>query len=465
MNSAQQSNLSNTQKVVARFAPSPTGTLHAGNYRTAVFSYLYAKKYSGEFILRIEDTDKARSTKEYEENIMESLSWLDLPFDTIYRQSENVERHKEVLVKLIAEGKAYISKEEVREEGQRAEVIRFKNPNKVVTFFDVVRGNISFDTTELKDFVIARSLEEPLFHLAVVVDDFDEGITHVIRGEDHISNTPRQILIGEAIGAPIPIYAHLPLVLAPDRTKLSKRKGARPMTDYKKDGYEPEALINYMALIGWNPGTEQEFFTKDELISEFNLARVQKSSANFDEVKLLSINRHYLLKKYLEKPEELMERLWSFASADITKHSNFESRKEVVTKNVMERLSYIGEIKKMEETGELAFYFEQPSYMAELLLCSEKMRKGVNITLQTVKEYLVGIQKEIEGMDDKLFTNAESVKATLMPFADSLHRGGVLWATRIALSGKEKSPDPFTLISLFGKEESVKRLQHAQNLL
>ena len=216
-------------QIVTRFAPSPTGLLHAGNYRTAVFSYLFARQHGGKFILRIEDTDRERSRPEYEVNILESLAWLGLDFDEKYRQSENASVHREYLEKMIASGHAYISQETPTKEGERAEVIRFKNPNKKVLFPDLIRGDIEFDTTELKDFVIAKSLDEPVFHLAVVVDDFTAGVTHVIRGEDHISNTPRQILIQEAIGAPCPIYAHLPLVLAPDRSKLSKRKGALPL--------------------------------------------------------------------------------------------------------------------------------------------------------------------------------------------------------------------------------------------
>ena len=218
------------EKIVTRFAPSPTALMHAGSYRTAVFSYLYAKQNKGKFILRIEDTDKARSTKEFEKNITESLEWLELTHDEFYRQSERTEIYTEWLNKLIKEDKAYVSDERNSQnterkitEGEvmRDSVIRFRNSNKKVKFHDVIRGDIEFDTTELGDFIIAKSLTEPIFHFVVVLDDFLMGITHVIRGEDHISNTPRQILIQEALGAPTPLYAHLPLVLAPDRSKLS----------------------------------------------------------------------------------------------------------------------------------------------------------------------------------------------------------------------------------------------------
>ncbi|HEU5114515.1 MAG TPA: glutamate--tRNA ligase family protein, partial [Candidatus Paceibacterota bacterium] len=277
---------------VTRFAPSPTGYLHAGNYRTAVFSYLFARQNGGKFILRVEDTDRARSKKEYENNILESLEWLKLPYDEMYRQSERGDIYREYLEKLIAEDKAYVSQEttvhnqEDNAKERRTEVIRFRNPNKRVRFQDLIRGDIEFDTTELGDFVIAKSVTEPIFHFAVVLDDYLMGITHVIRGEDHISNTPRQILIQEALGAPTPIYAHLPLVLAHDRSKLSKRHGAESMTHYRDAGYVPDALLNYMALLGWNPGTDQEIFDLDGLIKAFDISKVQKGGAIFNEEKL-----------------------------------------------------------------------------------------------------------------------------------------------------------------------------------
>ena len=252
--------LSKDSPIITRFAPSPTGFLHLGSARTAFFNYLYARKNKGKFILRIEDTDKERSTREFEEDIINALSWLKIPYETLYKQSERTDIYKKYLKKLVDEDKAYVSKEEVKKEGHREEVIRFRNPNKKIKFADLVRGDIEFDTTDLGDFVIAKSSEEPLYHLAVVVDDFEMGITHVIRGEDHISNTPRQILIGEALGAPRPQYAHIPLILAPDRSKLSKRHGALAIAEYRNRGYMSEAICNYLALLGWNPGTDQEIF-------------------------------------------------------------------------------------------------------------------------------------------------------------------------------------------------------------
>ena len=288
------------KKIITRFPPSPTGPIHIGNVRTALYNYIFAKQNNGEFIVRIEDTDRARSKKEYEDRILESLEWLGLKRDrdnVLWRQTERTGVYKKYLGKIIADDKAYISQET---EGENKEVVRFKNPNKVVTFIDLIRRDISFDTTELGDFIIARNINEPVYHLAVVVDDHESGITHIIRGEDHISNTPRQILIQEAIGASRPIYAHLPLILAPDRSKLSKRKhGESVSLDYwREKGISAPAILNYLALLGWNPGTEQEIFTLEELIKVFDLSRVHKGGAIFDEKKLAWINRkHFNLAK------------------------------------------------------------------------------------------------------------------------------------------------------------------------
>ncbi len=282
--------------VITRFAPSPTGLLHAGNYRTAVFAYLFAKHAEGKFIVRVEDTDSVRSKPEYEANIFETLAWLELPIDETYRQSEQRARHRELLKKLVAENAAYISKEVPRNPNDREEVIRFRNPGGKVSFTDIIRGNITTEVGDLGDFVIARSFDEPVFHFAVVVDDADEQVTHVIRGEDHIPNTPRQILIQRALGFTTPDYAHLPLILGNDRAKLSKRRGARALTEYRDFGYLPEAMLNYLAFLGWNSGDDREYLTREELIVAFDLSRVQKGSAIFDETKLLSVNQHWMRK-------------------------------------------------------------------------------------------------------------------------------------------------------------------------
>jgi len=243
--------------IITRFPPSPTGYLHIGRARTALFNYLFTQKNKGKMVFRIEDTDKERSKKEYEDNIIECLEWLGISYDLgPLRQSERNDIYEKYIKILIDNGSAYVSKENT-ENGGRSEVIRFKNPNKKISFSDLVRGEVTIDTTDLGDFIIAKSITEPLYHLTVVVDDHEMGITHIIRGEDGISNTPRQILIEEGIGAIRPIYAHIPLILATDKSKLSGRHGAVSVTEFRDMGYLPQAMVNFLALLGWNPGDDR----------------------------------------------------------------------------------------------------------------------------------------------------------------------------------------------------------------
>src|SRR3989344_5196052 len=274
------------RQVITRFAPSPTGLFHIGSARTALFNYLYARKHKGKFILRIEDTDKSRSEKQYEDDITNGLKWLGLELDEFHRQSERTEVYKKYLQKLLDEGKAYLD----------GKAIRFKNPNKKVVFNDLIRGEISTQTDDVGDFVIAKDLDTPLFHFTVVVDDYEMGVTDIIGGEAHTPTPPRHILLQEALGFDIPNYAHLPLILASDKSKLSKRHGAVSVSEYKNMGYLPEAIINFIAFIGWNPGGEREIFSKDELVKEFSLERIQKSAGIFNMERLDWYNREYLKK-------------------------------------------------------------------------------------------------------------------------------------------------------------------------
>ena len=435
--------------VTTRFAPSPTGFLHAGNYRTAVFAYLFAKHFGGSFVLRIEDTDAARSKPEYEANIIEALAWLNLPADSQYRQSEHKKRHRELLEKLITDNTAYVSKETIKNPGDREEVIRFRNPGGTVSFTDAIRGEIKTEVNDLSDFIIARSLDEPVFHFAVVVDDADEGVTHVIRGEDHISNTPRQILIQRALGFPTPLYAHLPLILDGDRAKLSKRRGAKALTEYRDLGYLPEALLNYLAFLGWNPGDEREYLSREELIEAFDLSRVQKGSAIFDETKLLSINQHWMRK---------------LSDDDFLSHLNTElTVSPKIISLLKERTKTFHEAREML-SGELLCLFQAPVLDRNQLIAKEpKDRPG--LTKTALESLLEPIKATPEGL------SADAVKETLMPFADAEEangkggRGAVLWPLRYALSGQERSPDPFTLIAVIGKEESVSRILKAIAIL
>ncbi|MEA2715021.1 MAG: glutamyl-tRNA synthetase [Candidatus Parcubacteria bacterium] len=435
--------------VVTRFAPSPTGLLHAGNYRTALFSYVYAAQNKGKFILRIEDSDRARSKKEYEDNIVESLKWLGLPYDEFYRQSDRLGIYRSYLAKLIESGQAFVSKETPVESGGRTEVIRFKNPNAKIRFADLVRGDIEFDTTELGDFVVARSLDEPLFHLAVVVDDHEMEVTHVIRGEDHISNTARQILIARALGFDLPAYAHVPLLLSPGRGKLSKRGGAPSITAYRDRGYLAEALVNYMILLGWNPGDEQEILSREEIVAKFSLGKIQKGGAIFDEEKLKWFNRQYLRR---------------LSDGDFALHASPFVPEWLGTGSpafkrllplLKEKISTFGEIAEVfDKNGELDFVRGLLPYAADLLLWKKKPeREGARAHLAEARKLLAAVSADH-------FT-AERIKDTLWPYAEEHGKGDVLWPLRVALTGKEKSPDPFTAAALVGREEALKRIDHA----
>ncbi len=440
--------MENTKKVVTRFAPSPTGHMHTGSYRTAFFAYLFAKKHGGKFVLRIEDTDKERSEQKYTDEIFKVFDIIGITADEKYIQSEHVGRHTELLQKLIDDGKAYISREEAKDgSGVMKDIIRFKNPNKVVTFTDLIRGDISTDTTDLGDFVLAKNLYEPLFHLAVVIDDHDEGITHVIRAEEHIANTPRQILIHEALGFDIPNYAHLPLVLAPDKTKMSKRKGAVPVVEYLERGYLPGALLNAICLCGWNPGTEQEIFSREELEQTFDLDKVQKAGAVFNEEKLDWFNREYI--KKLSSDE-----FWAQAETYIAKDIKIENL-------LRERIVKFSDIKGMVESGELSWYLEKPKIYDLELLIWKAYKQKLDYTfpeyIKKVKKILNDIIPLIESIPDDSWTK-ENIKNAIWSFVENTGRGEVLWPMRVALSGKEKSPDPFDLSFVLGKEETLLRL-------
>ena len=441
----------NSNKIAVRFAPSPTGILHLGGARTALFNYLFARQNEGKFILRIEDTDKERSKKEHEDDILNGLKWLGFNFDEFYRQSEREDIYKKYLKKLVNEGKAYASKEpDALESGGRSEVIRFRNPNKKVIFTDMIRGEIKFDTTELKDFVIAKSLEEPLFHLAVVVDDFEMGITHIIRGEDHISNTPRQILIQEAIGAAKPSYAHIPLILDKDRAKLSKRKHGETvsLSYYIKRGYLPQAVLNFLALLGWNPGTPQEIFSLDELIRQFSVNKIQKGGAIFNEEKLKWVNKEHL--KLLPSDQianEIYNALKNYYGTDI-------GYVKKIYPMILDRINSFGDIGGMIEAGELDFLFKKPDYEKESL----KWKGDSDIA--AAKTHLERALSLLEEIRDGEFT-FDNVKNVLFGYAEEKGKGSVLWPIRFALSGKEKSPDPFTIMSALGKKETLDRIRIA----
>lgn len=309
------------EKVVTRFAPSPTGYLHIGGARTSLFNWLYARHHQGQFILRIEDTDQARSTEESTQAILDAMSWLGMNWDQgPYFQAGRVDLHRETVQKLIRSGKAYYcvcTPEELEEKRKRAlaegrkpkydgtcrekqlgkgpgAVVRFRCPQAGATVVhDLIKGVVTFNNEELDDLVIERSDGYPTYNFAVVVDDAEMGITHVIRGDDHLNNTPRQILLYEALGHPLPRFGHVPMILGADKTRLSKRHGATSVMAYKEMGYLPEALVNYLVRLGWSHG-DQEIFSPEELVRFFDLGQVGKAAGVFNPEKLLWLNQHYI---------------------------------------------------------------------------------------------------------------------------------------------------------------------------
>jgi len=441
-----------SRTVVTRMAPSPTGHLHVGTARTALYNYLYAKRHGGTFILRSEDTDPERSQRIYEDEIIEGLNWLGITWDAFYRQSDRAALYRTYLESAIQKGTAYVSEEESKKDaGKTVQVVRLRNPNTTVTFDDEIRGEITFDTTELGDFVIARSLDDALYHFTVVVDDHEMGVTHVIRGEDHISNTPRQILIQEAIGASRPIYAHLPLLLGADRSKLSKRNGTVQLSSYRDAGYLKEALVNYLALLGWNPGTDEEIFTFTELERIFDLGGVQKAGAIFDIEKLKWVNKEHLKHVddgtfYATALERITDRVRSLPQYS-------EPRFAKLIPVIRERVSVAGEITEYADSGEYDFAFAEPSHdPTRIKWKDDETPRETLPRLQKLAEIIAVIPEE---------ATSEQIKAHIWDYAVEVGKGQVLWPLRVTLTGKDKSPDPFTVIAIIGSSEAYRRVRNA----
>ena len=435
------------QKVITRFAPSPTGLPHLGTAMYALLNYLYARQNNGTVLMRSEDTDPVRSKPEHEKQIIDGLAWLGIKADDFYRQTDRLDIYKKYIAKMIADGTAYVSAD-TNEKGETRDVVRFKNPNKVITFHDSSRGDISVDTTDLKDFIIARDINSPLYHLTVVVDDHETGVTHVIRGEDGLANTPRQILIHEAIGAKRPIYAHYPFIILPDRTKMAKRNGAKSLQEYMRLGYLPEAIVNFIILMAWHPKDDRELFTIADLIKEFQLERIGKSGAILDEKKLDWLNKEYLKQlKGNERNSAIRERLESLGLG--------EKVSEKVYQIIFDHIFKWSDIDTMARAGELDYYFKAPEYDTILIYW-----KGTPAVEETKKhlEYVISILKNAP---EEIFSDMEKIKSLIFNYATENGKGQVLWPLRVALSGRDKSPDPFTLIYILGKDETLFRINNA----
>ncbi len=503
--------VSHTKPVRVRMAPSPTGSLHIGTARTALFNLLFAKNKGGKLILRIEDTDVERSTKESERDILENLAWLGISFDEgvmpdgtekgeygPYRQMERLDIYEAALNKLLAEHKAYYcfcSKEELEamrinqetsgelpkysgkcrqitdEEAHRRltagenSVIRIKVPAVgTLTFTDLIRGEVTTDIGLLGDMVIAKSLRQPLYNFAVVIDDETMRISHVIRGEDHLANTPKQLLIAEALGYTSPKFAHLPIILsATGKGKMSKRDGGTTIKEYRDAGYLPQAIINFLGLLGWHPAPpegvvrgeslhERELFTIDEMAKVFSLDRVQKAGAKFNLEKLNWFSNTYIrqmddTKLYAMLQEHFLPAvIHPLRAQNIVIPDDDQFIKMIaLTKERVSKLS--------DFLPAFSMFIKLPAYESSLLI----WKKG---SLASAKENLSEVLTQLELIPEVDFTKAK-LEEKLMPLAERKGRGDVLWPLRVALSGSEASPGPFDILAILGKHESLLRIEFA----
>jgi glutamyl-tRNA synthetase len=489
--------MAKVKKIRVRLAPSPTGPAHIGTARTALFNYLFAKKNNGEFILRIEDTDKERSEQKWTDEVIEQLRWLQIIWDEgpdidgghgPYKQSQRLDIYKKYLNKLLFEKKAYycFCTEEKLESGRQEQmsrglapkydgncarltqeivqknllekkpsVIRFRVENKKVKFSDIIRGSVEFNAGLLGDIVIAKNLESPLYHFAVVVDDFEMQISHIIRGEEHLSNTPRQILLQEALGFYQPIYAHLPLLLNTDRSKLSKRQGDVAISDYHSEGYLPEALVNFIALLGWNPGTEKEVFTLSQLTKEFSIEKVQKAGAVFNIQRLDFLNGLYIRKIAIEKLTKLCKPYLKKAGLLVV--GQFSDNKiEMIVEVSKTRMKKLSDIVLLADF----FFKDKLEYDMDLLCWKGVGDEATKDSLLFSEEILSENKKwNLENLEKELFTASEKFNFK-MGYPEN-NKGYLLWPLRVALSGKDASASPFEIAEILGKEKTLKRIAEA----
>lgn len=459
--------------IKTRFAPSPTGYLHIGGARTALFSWLFARHHGGKFVLRIEDTDRERSTQESVDAILRGMEWLGMDYDEgPYYQTQRFDRYQEVITQLLDEGKAYRcyctkdeldalraeqqkNKQKPRYDGRYRDysgpipsgiepVIRFKNPLEgEVVINDQVLGQVVINNRELDDLIIARSDGTPTYNLTVVVDDLDMGISHVIRGDDHINNTPRQINLLHAIGGEIPIYAHLPMILGNDGKRMSKRHGAVSVSAYAEEGYLPDALLNYLVRLGWSH-KDQEIFSIDEMISLFSLENVNKSAAAFDLDKLQWLNQHYI-----KHSDDHSVAAW--LSQAFTRKNIIHENSQKLTKVANLQKDRFKTINELTEKSEYFFLDELPAYDEPSV---KKHFKSATADLLT--EICTGFQQ----IDD---WKAENIQSVIDQYIESsgLKLGKVAPPIRIAATGSTNSPSIDITLELIGQSLVIKRLQAA----
>ena len=470
----------NTKKVVTRFAPSPTGFMHVGGVRTALYAYLWAKKNNGTFILRIEDTDKEREVSGSIEHIIKSLKWLGIDWNegpdiggknAPYLQSERLESYKVYAQKLIEKGLAYAdpyTEEQVEEFRKKAEAekkaflyrdyrpenppawdgtkpLRFKATDiKSYKWNDLVRGELSAGPEALDDFILIKADGFPTYNFAHIIDDFEMGVTHVMRGDEFIASTPKFLSLYDALEIKRPNLVTLPPIMGQDgKKKLGKRDGAKDVLDYQSEGYLPEAMVNFLAFIGWNPGGEKEIYSKEELIDSFDISHIHSSGGKFNEEKLDWINKEHIKKL---SPEILKEKMFEYLPNEL--------KNEKLIPLISERILKFSDIKNMVTAGELDFFYKAPEYSKEKLVFK-------NSTIEKTIENLKEILNLLEKIDDADF-NSDNIKNVLIKLAtEKGSKGEILHPVRFALSGLDKSPDPFIIAEILGKNETLSRIKKA----
>ena len=458
------------ETIITRFPPSPTGYLHIGGARTALFNWLYARKTKGQFVLRIEDTDEVRSTKESVDAILESMEWLGMDWDDgPYFQTQRHDIYNEHIDRLIESGHAYYcdcTPEEVdamreeakakglkpmyngkcRERGLKKSentVVRLKTPDTGVTVVeDIVKGNTAFQNAEIDDFIIQRSNGVAMYNLAVVIDDITMGINTIIRGDDHLINTPKQMLIYQALGADLPVFGHVPMVLGSDKSRLSKRHGAMSVGEYQKMGFLADALINYLVRLGWSHG-DQEFFERDELIEKFDLEHLGRSASMFDMDKLYSLNAKHIQKK---SPEELAEALLPHLS-DL----GIDAQNDAFTQGVIETLQ--PRSKTLVEMAESAIFYYKNDVEFEEKAAKKFLKPGTETLLNQCADALEALAEFTQEAQEGVFKQIMEDQG--------LGFGKIAQPLRVAVTGTTVSPGIFEMLIALGKEKTVQRIRKA----
>ena len=433
--------------VRVRFAPSPTGKVHIGNIRAAIYNWLYARHTGGKFLLRVEDTDLERSTPEAIAVLMDCMKWLGLDYDEpVFYQTKNVARHLECVEKLLASGRAY-KVEKTSRDGKTGVVTMFRMPKEgTIEFDDIVKGHMAKKAEDVQDFAIVRSDGSPIFHIANVVDDIDQGVTHIIRGDDHVENTFKHIEIFKALGAPIPKYGHLSMIVNQQGKPYSKRDGAAFVGEFREQGYLPEALFNYLLLLGWNPGDDREVLTKEEMIQLFDLEKVHVTAAKFDLKKLQWMNGEYVKRLPRETFEaELRSRV---AAAGLTIPADFNM--PLLIDQLQVRTKFLNDI-----PGNCAYFFTD-DYPYDEKSVEKRLRK------EGVKETLLDLADRFEKLPE---WTAAAGEAMVKELSQGNGMGPWVHPIRVAVSGRMDGPGLFEMLELIGREKTVERLRKTVGML